>query len=210
MSILVFLCCFLINIGDFGEIVSRATSTHRANFIRAVFLGLVNSKSYSGIGTQVLDEEVKGLKYRRTNFEINKESEAYKVLSSVLDEPGNLESQLYSIQDIAIQALCMKSLARVKNWAVKASGLLSFVIQLLLIFIEKPQASTEKRAARIQSWKDIRKMVEVALIAQEQRLNNTYELVTFHDNEEGESVEQNLADLADVAGEASSQESDIE
>ena len=108
--------------------MSRATSTHRANFIRAVFLGLVNSKSYSGIGTQVLDEEVKGLKYRRTNFEINKESEAYKVLSSVLDEPGNLESQLYSIQDIAIQALCMKSLARVKNWAVKASGLLSFVM----------------------------------------------------------------------------------
>ena len=190
--------------------MSRATSTHRANFIRAVFLGLVNSKSYSGIGTQVLDEEVKGLKYRRTNFEINKESEAYKVLSSVLDEPGNLESQLYSIQDIAIQALCMRSLARVKNWAVKASGLLSFVIQLLLIFIENPQASTERRTARIQSWKDIRKMVEVALIAQEQRLNNTYELVTFHDNEEGESVEQNLADLADVAGEASSQESDIE
>ena len=104
----------------------------------------------------------------------------------------------------------MKSLARVKNWAVKASGLLSFVIQLLLIFIENPQTSTERRAARIQSWKDIRKMVEVALIAQEQRLNNTYELVTFHDNEEGESVEQNLADLADVAGEASSQESDIE
>ena len=52
--------------------------------------------------------------------------------------------------------------------------------------------------------------MEVALIAQEQRLNNTYELITFHNNEEGESVEQNLADLADVAGEASSQESDIE